>query len=169
MAQMMKQVSPERRWDIATRCADMLPFAYDQAFRKIAPEHSKEFDQAEMEIWRQVGSKQGEIAKQLGCKVNSAEDVAQTFKEISTIILGPHHRGRIEQVTGDRATLITEECPMASNIARFGAEARHTCQLCGVYGKAAIESLNPNFRVTSDRHMCMGDPSCRMTIERVRK
>ncbi|MBT8506855.1 hypothetical protein AZH53_00220 [Methanomicrobiaceae archaeon CYW5] len=169
MAQMMKQISAERRWDIATRCADMLPFAYEQAFMKIAPEHRKEFDQAEREIWGQVGSKQGEIARQLGCNVSSAGDVARTFQEISRVMLGPHLRGRVEKESSTGATLITEECPMASNTARFDAEGRHTCQLCGAYGKAAIESLNPDFRVTSDRHMCMGDPSCRMTIEKSRK
>jgi len=169
MAQMMKQISPERRWEIATGCADMLPFAYEQVFVKIAPENRKEFDQATKEIWRQVGSKQGDIAKQLGCRVNSAGDVARTFQEISRIMLGPHLRGRIETETSDGATLITEECPMAANTARFGADARQTCTHCGSYSVAAIESLNRDYRVTSDRHMCMGDPSCRMIIEKTQR
>ncbi len=168
MVQLMKQISPERRWDIATRCGDMLPFAYEQAFMKIAPEHREEFDRAEMEIWRQVGSKQGKIAQQLGCPTGSAANVARTFNEISSIVLGPHLRGRVEPQAGDHATVITEECPMASNTARFGQDAQHTCLLCNAYVNAAVESLNPDYRISSDRHMCMGDPTCRMTIEKSR-
>ncbi len=169
MVQKLNQIPAERRWDIATRCADMMPFAYGQAFRKIAPERRREMDQAEKEIWREMGKKQADVAKILGYRVNSAVEVAETLSEISTIILGPDMQGRIIPEAADSATLINEKCPMAANTERFRAEARNTCVLCNAYVTAATESLNPDYRLTSDRHMCMGDPSCRMTIEKIQR
>ncbi len=169
MVQKLNQISADRRWEIATRYADMMPFAYDNAFRKIAPERRKEFDNAEKEIWRESGKQQADIAKILGYRVDSAVAVAETFSEISTIILGPQLEGRIIQEAGDAATMITEKCPMAMNMERFGAEARQTCEHCHAYLKAAVESLNPDYGVTSDKHMCMGDPSCRITIEKIQR
>lgn len=165
--QLQREVPAEQRWDIATRCADMLPFAYGQAFRDIAPEKQQELNRAEKEIWREAGKKQIDIAKHLGLPVNSAGDVAETMSEVSRIVLGPHMQNRATQEKGDAATVITEQCPMAANTQTFGVDARHTCELCSAYVSGAIESLNPNYRITSDRHMCMGDSSCRMTIEKI--
>ncbi len=169
MVQLLKEVPAEQRWDIATRCSDMMPFVYTQAFRKIAPERQEELDRAEKEIWREFGKRQGDIAKSIGYPVNSAMEVAEAFREISRTILGPQLQGRAIQEKGDSATIITEQCPMAANTEKFGAEARHTCELCRTYGTAATESLNPNYHVTSDTHMCMGDSSCRMTFEKTQR
>ncbi len=169
MVQKLNQIPAERRWDIATRCADMVPFAYGQAFRNVVPERRREMDQVETEIWREMGKKQADIAKVLGYRVNSGVEVAETLSEISAIVLGPHLRGRVIPEAGDAATVITEECPMAANTERFRTEARQTCEHCNAYVTAATESLNPDYRLTSDRHMCMGDPSCRMTIEKIQR
>ena len=169
MVQKTKQISAEKRWDIATKCADMMPFVYDQAFRKIAPEMEQELNRAEIEIWRDIGKKQTDIAKSLGCPVNSAIEVAKAFSEISSIVLGPQLQGQTIRGKGDSATLITEQCPMLTNTEQFGANARNTCEHCNAYSRAAVESLNPDYRLTSDRHMCMGDSSCRMTIERTQR
>ncbi|GAB7015390.1 hypothetical protein [Methanogenium cariaci] len=169
MVQKLNQIPAEQRWDIATRCADIMPFAYDQAFRKVAPEQLRELDQAEREIWREMGRKQGAIAKNLGYSTNSALEVAEAFSEISAIMLGPHLRGRAVSEGGNSATVITDECPMPANAKRFGIETKHACELCNAYVTAATESLNPNYRLRSDRHICMGDSSCRMTIEKIQR
>ncbi|WAI00452.1 hypothetical protein [Methanogenium organophilum] len=164
--QLQREIPAEKRWDIATRCSDMMPFVYSQAFRKIAPERQEEINKAETEIWREFGKRQGDIAKSIGYPVSSATEVAKTFNEISRTILGPQLQCRITQEKGDSVTIITEQCPMATNTERFGAEARHTCELCNAYGKASIESLNPKYHISSERHMCMGDSSCQMTIKK---
>ncbi len=169
MVQVLKEVPAEQRWDIATRCSDMMPFAYEQAFRKIAPERLSELKSAEKEIWREMGKRQTDIAKSIGYTVNSAMEVAEAFNGISRIVLGPQLQCRTIQGKENSATLITEQCPMAANTERFGAEARHTCELCSAYTTAAVESLNPNYHISSETHMCMGDPSCRMTIEKVQR
>jgi|GEM_PF-877463 len=169
MVQVLKEIPAEQRWDIATRCSDMMPFVYNQAFSKIAPERQSELDRAEKEIWREFGKRQGDIAKNIGYPTNSAIEVAKAFNEISRIVLGPQLQGRIIQEKGDSATIITEQCPMAANTERFGAEARHTCELCSAYGKAATESLNPNYHISTETHMCMGDSSCRMSIEKIQR
>ncbi|WP_157200311.1 hypothetical protein [Methanogenium cariaci] len=66
MVQKLNQIPAEQRWDIATRCADIMPFAYDQAFRKVAPEQLRELDQAEREIWREMGGrKQGGLSQKI--------------------------------------------------------------------------------------------------------
>lgn len=169
MVQVLKEVPAEKRWDIATRCSDMMPFVYSQAFRKIAPERQEELNMAEKEIWREFGKRQGDIAKRFGYPVNSAMEVAKAFNEISRIVLGPQLQGRTIQEKGDAATIITEQCPMAANTERFGQEGRHTCELCSAYGKAAIESLNPGYHIRSEKHMCMGDSSCRMSLERTQR
>ena len=157
MVQVLKEVPAEQRWDIATRCADMMPFVYSQAFRKIAPERQVEINEAEKEIWREFGKRQGDIAKSIGYPANSAVEVAKAFNEISRTILGPQLQCRIIQKKGDSATVTTEQCPMAANSERFGGEARQTCELCSAYGKAATESLNPNYHISTETHMCMGD------------
>ena len=167
--QLQREIPAEQRWDIATRSANMLPFAYGQAFREIAPERQSELDRAEREIWRVAGTQQADIAKSLRLPVNSAAEVAETMSEISRTVLGPQLQNRAIREEGDSATVITEQCPMAANTKAFGPDARHTCELCSAYVKGAIESLNPNYQITSDRHMCMGDSSCRMTIEKVQK
>ena len=169
MVQKFKQIPAEQRWEIATRCADMMPFVYNQAFSKIAPERQNELNRAEIEIWREFGKSQGDIAQSIGYPVNSAVEVAEAFNEISRTILGPQLQCRIIPEKGDSATIITEQCPMAANSERFGAEARHTCELCSAYGKAAIESLNPNYHISTETHMCMGDSSCRMSIEKIQR
>lgn len=167
--QLQREIPAERRWDIATRCADLLPFAYGQAFREIAPEQQRELSRAEKEIWREVGRKQSDIAKYLQLPTTSAVEIAETMSEISRTVLGPRMQVRVIQEKGDSATAITEQCPMAANIKKFDADARSTCELCHNYVTAAVESLNPNYQITSDRHMCMGDSSCRMTIEKIQK
>ncbi|MDE4908774.1 hypothetical protein L0665_09160 [Methanogenium marinum] len=169
MVQKLKQISAEQRWDIATRCSDMMPFAYEQAFSKIAPEQQSELNMAEKEIWQKLGEKQADIAKSIGYPVNSAVEVAEAFNEISRIVLGPQLQGRIIQEKGNSATIITEQCPMAANTERFGGEARHTCELCSAYTTAAVESLNPDYHISTDTHMCMGDSSCRMNIEKIQR
>ncbi|HDQ07371.1 MAG TPA: hypothetical protein ENN44_01085 [Methanoculleus sp.] len=169
MEQTFNQIPAERRWDIATRGASMMPFAYDRAFRKIAPERRRDIDLAQKEIWREMGKNQAEIAKILGFRVDSAAEVAETFSAISTIIMGPELQGRVIPRAGDAATIVTDKCPMEANMHQFRTEARQTCEHCNAYGTEAVASLNPGYRLTSDRHMCMGDLSCRMTIEKIRQ
>lgn len=164
-----KEVTAERRWDIATRCADMMPFAYNQAFQKVAPERAKEFEKAEREVWREFGRKQSDIARAFGLPVNSAKEVAEALTEISTTVLGPRMKGRWEESAGDAAVLITEQCPMADNTKTFGIESTTTCRHCQAYLTEATKSLNPNYHLISEQHMCMGDSYCRSRIERVQK
>jgi len=164
-----KEITAERRWDIATRCADMMPFVYAQSFRQAAPERAKEFENAEREIWREFGRKQSDIARALELPTNSAQEVAEAITEISTTVLGPRLKGRWEEAAGDTAVLITEQCPMADNINTFGAESASICRNCHAYLTEATKSLNPNYRLTSEQHICMGDPYCLSRIERVQK
>jgi predicted ArsR family transcriptional regulator len=147
----------------------MLPFVYAQAFRKVAPERAKEFENAEREIWREFGRKQSDIARALGLPVNSATEVAEALTEISTTVLGPRLKGRWEEAAGDAAVLITEQCPMADNTNTFGKESASTCRHCQAYLTEATKSLNPDYQLTAEQHICMGDPYCLSKIERVKK
>lgn len=167
--QQPREIPAERRWDIATRCSDMMPFVYEQAFRKVAPEKAEEFEKAAREIWQEFGRKQPDIARALGIPTNSAMEVAEALTEVSTTMLGPRLQSRVEAGAGDSAVLITERCPMADNMHTFGTESRSGCLHCNAYLTEATKSLNPDYRLTSEQHMCMGDAYCLSKIEKVRK
>ncbi|WOF17002.1 hypothetical protein F1737_10090 [Methanoplanus sp. FWC-SCC4] len=160
----LNQIPAEIRWDIATRCADKLPFAYENAIYKIAADKAEQFEQAEREIWNEFGKKQGILAKELGCKTNNAEQVANTISALSSAIFGPQLEGEVRAGGGDSATVITTSCPFKENSQKYSQDPKNACRMCSEYWAGAADSLNSDYEVSFSKHMCVGDNFCETTI-----
>ena len=166
MVKKLSDIPAEIRWDIATKCADAIPFAYDRALRQIAADKPEEIEQAEREIWKNIGKSQGQIAKELGYTANNALEVAEAINELSTTMFGPELKGEAEQSQGDSAILVIKKCPLVKNTKRFNKDPRESCTLCNAFFIAAGENLNSKYRIDFDKHICMGDAFCQMQVSK---
>ncbi|NYT05707.1 MAG: hypothetical protein GKC04_04955 [Methanomicrobiales archaeon] len=163
----LTSIPADKRWAIATRAVTALPFAYHQAAREIAgPGKEAALSEMERRIWEEAGREQAVLARELGCPLENALQVAKTFSTLSTVILGPEMEGAVSAAEGDAARVTTTSCPMEKNARIFGADLRETCMSCNAYTTAAVRQLNSNYTVLHQNQMCTGAPSCEFRIER---
>jgi hypothetical protein len=164
----IKAIPAEARWKILASASNDMVFGYLLAFREATKGAYEEgLNKAVALLWRQAGLKQAVVARAFNFPRNDAREVAEAFNTISRLFLGPElNGGGIESEEGDRAIVITSQCPMASRAKKFGIEGKDVCKSCNAYSAAAVESLNPDYEVLITRRLCMGDDGCEMHIVR---
>ncbi len=162
----IKRIPAEARWKLATRAATALFVASARAYREATKgQFIAEMDEADRIVWTEAGKEQAVIAKAFGMPVNNAENVAETFSLLSTVYLGAELKGKVRKEEGDRAVILTENCPFLKRAQEQGIDPEANCPGCIGYSKSAIQSLNSSYEVQFNEAMCRGDPQCVMRIE----
>ncbi|NVO67284.1 hypothetical protein [Methanofollis tationis] len=159
----IEQIPAELRWNIATRAATAMPFAYHRA---VMERYGEGFEESIVAIWREAGKGQGALARGFAMPLKNAADVAEAYSTISTLLLGPELQGEVK-VAKDRdcADIVVTSCPMCSRASEMGMDPRACCADCRAYGESAVESLNPSYGIAHRSGICVGDAECRMRIE----
>jgi hypothetical protein len=166
----IEQISPEVRWQIATRAANSAHFAISRAIQETGnAELQNAFAAIEDEFWRRAGRQQADLARKLGCPTGDAFEVAETFSTLSTLLLGPELEGEVRRGEGDFAVVVTRSCPMNTLSREMEADLSRTCAYCQDYCRNAVESLNPDYELHYSQGMCTGDPLCEKVVRERRE
>ncbi|WOF17005.1 hypothetical protein F1737_10105 [Methanoplanus sp. FWC-SCC4] len=167
MERTYEKIPAEIRWKIAAQAADYFPYEYDEKFRVIsAGRCDGEINEAESEIWKEAGKKQRIIADELNFRLEDSYDVAMAYTAIASSILGPETEIELIKESGDCTRITTNSCPMLRIAIEKGTDTQRTEKLCMDYSKAAVNSLNPDYRIDFNRNMCNGDISCEIVIRK---
>ena len=155
----------ETRWKIASDFADYLPHAFDNEFRKISEGRcDAKIKEAELNIWKNIGSMQKKYAKMLNCPLKSAMDVANAFAFISNAMFGPELKAEIKDEKNDIARITCNSCPMVKLAHEKGTETRNQSEYCRNFSNAAIKSLNPAYNLIVQKSICNSDKTCEILI-----
>lgn len=166
----IEKISPEVRWQIATRAANSVHFAYYRAIQDAGnAEFRDAFAAISHEFWRRAGRQQADLARKLGCPTGNAFEVAETFSTLSKLLLGPELEGEVRRGEGDFAVLVTRSCPMNTLAREMETDLSETCAHCQDYSKNAVESLNPDYELHYSQGMCTGDPLCETVVRERRE
>ncbi|MBP2146841.1 hypothetical protein J2129_002295 [Methanofollis sp. W23] len=156
----------EVRWNLATRAMTAIPIAYSRGVRRRFGDGFEDLDE---EIWKEVGKSQAGLARAFNFPLRNAGDVARAFGTLSVLLLGPELQGEVKIARSqDAATLCTTACPLVSRAREVGEETPSLCQACRAYTETAVASLNPDYDVTYQSGICVGDHQCEIRIEPVR-
>jgi hypothetical protein len=163
----IERIPAEARWKLATRAATSLFVASGRAYREAAKgRFNAEMDEAARLIWSEAGKEQGVIAQAFGLPVDNAENVAETFMLLSRVYLGAELKGNVRKEEGDRAVVLTANCPFLKRALEQEIDPESNFNCCNGYAQSAIQSLNPAYEMHFDEGMCKGDSQCAMRIER---
>ena len=158
----IEDIPAEQRWEIATRAASAIPFAYDIAFREAIGE---KYDEIERSIYIEAGKEIKDLASALGLPTGNAREIDETLEIILTILYGPEFEGEITEEGDDRTVGKTTKCAMLNRVVEMGLDPQVVLTACQTYHKSAVENLNPGFTIQVNKSMCGGDPYCEMVIE----
>jgi hypothetical protein len=163
-----REIPAEIRWKVATQVATAMPVAYGIELRRMLNERDKkEFYDVIRSIWARTGSSQGDLAKELELPAGSAREVAETFILLSSMIFGPElNGGEIRDGEGDSAVVTLSTCPLIMRAHEQSGNIAEVSTGCVAYSKAAVESLNPEYRLWYGKGMCAGDEVCELWIKR---
>jgi hypothetical protein len=163
----VREIPAEIRWKVATQVATAIPVAYGIELRRMLNERDrKEFYDVIRSIWARSGSSHGDLAKELQLPAGSAREVAETFIALSSMIFGPElNGGEIRDGEGDSAVVTLSACPLIMRAYEQNGNIAEVSTGCVAYSKAAVESLNPEYRLVYGKGMCAGDEVCELWIE----
>ena len=160
----IEDIPAEQRWEIASRAASAIPFAYDIAFREAIGE---KYDEMERPIMVEAGKEIKNLASALGLPTGNAREIYETFGIIATILYGPEFKGETTEEGDDRTVGKTTECPNLNRALEMGLDPKIVALTgCQTYHESVIENLNPGFTYQHNKRMCDGDPYCETVIER---
>jgi hypothetical protein len=166
----IEKISPEVRWQIATRAANSVHFAFSRAIQDTGNrELENAFAEIDHEFWQRAGRQQADLARKLGCPTGNAYEVAETFSTLATVLLGPELEGEVRRGEGDFAAIVTRSCPMNTLSREMETDLSQTCAYCQDYSKNAVESLNPDYELHYSQGMCTGDPVCEKVVRERRE
>jgi hypothetical protein len=158
----MREISPELRWQLATRSASRLPVLATAVLRtRLGEDYEDHFAE---EIWCHVGAEASDIAKGLDLPVRPADQLAGSLLEILRILFGPEYRGEILDLAPERAVLLIGRCPLLKRALEMGESSSAFFHPCLAFCVSATESLHAEYSVRFIRAMCLGDKNCELRV-----
>ena len=157
----LKDIPEGARWQITTRILSSLPVMYDMAFREAVGER---YDELEYHVWIELGKDALDIAKAFRLPSTSAAEVARALRLVTRLMFGPDFRYEVLEISGERATLITNACPFLAGAREYGGTPGNLFPKCLAFSVAVVETLNPRFTARFVRSLCMADRTCEMSV-----
>ena len=81
---------------------------YDIAFRKVVGDT---YDEIEQDIWIETGKEAKHVADAFKLPVNSAPDLANTYRIISKIFFSPDYNMEHIKIDGEKSVVRVSKCP----------------------------------------------------------
>jgi hypothetical protein len=158
----MKDISPELRWQIASRFASLLPVVSTTVLpMRLGDAYH---DHLVEEIWCHMGSEASEIARCLDLPISPADQLAGSLLEILQTVYGREFRGEILDLTPVRAVLLISRCPLLLRAMEMGEHSSAFFHPCLAFCVSATGALHNEYSVQFIRAMCDGDKTCEMRI-----
>jgi hypothetical protein len=155
----LKEISRNRRWRIASTALTDLVLALGH---HADPETGSV---ALGDVFAELGRAVRAVADEYEMPRSNAAEIVQTLGAVSTILFGPaFETPYIEGFPGEGVIRLTQ-CPMFGKERAERAGPEETGSVCGGYLEAAVDALNPGYRVTVSQARCSGDPFCEIIIE----
>ena len=155
----LRSVPDDTKWRIATQYAAHLAAIYENVFYPVIHD---QYDELEQEVWMQVAQFSGEIAKSLTLPVETARDLAESLRLVTTIVFGPDLKEEILEVGKDGAVIIIRRCPLINGEIFSTNGPFHRCM---AFTLSSLKKMNPDYSSRFVRAMCMGDRQCEIKIE----
>ena len=155
----LRSVPDDTKWRIATQYAAHLAAIYESVFRPVIQNRYDELDQ---EVWMHLGQFSSEIAWSLQLPVETARDLAESLRLVTTIVFGPDLKEEILEVGKDGAVIIIRRCPLITGGSFSKNGPFHQCM---AFTLSSLKKMNPDFSSRFVRAMCMGDRQCEIKIE----
>jgi len=166
MKKIENPIPAERRWEISAAQGSEVPFAYEMALRRIAPEKMVEFEEEIQKIWTEIGMRRGFEARNMCSDPDNAIEIAESLNAFSNSAFGREFGYEIRPGRGDSAFAVAMNCPLMAKNKEFLNETSSARNICMNYVISAVEGINPNYAVTYEKQMCKGDGKCVMKIEK---
>jgi hypothetical protein len=160
-----EKTKAEIRWKIATDFVNYIPHVFDEEFRKIsAGRCDAKIKEAELKIYKEAAKMERKYALALNFPLDTALDIANAHEFISNAIFGSDMKGEVTEEKNDSARITTKSCPMLNLSINKGTDIRIPSELCSVFTKAAVESLNPAYKLIFQKSLCNRDQVCEVLI-----
>jgi hypothetical protein len=147
------------KWRVATQYAAHIAALYETVFRPVI---SDRYDDLEQEVWMQMAQFSGEIAQSLSLPVDTARDLAESLRLVTTIVFGPDLKEEVLEAGNDGAVIVIRRCPRITGEALSTNGPFHRCMALTL---SSQKKLNPGYSSRFVRAMCMGDRQCEIKIE----
>ena len=164
MADKIKAIPEEARWEIATKGLTGAFIAISNALKQAVGQ--EKFDKFNGPLWHQAGKGAKEFADSLGLPAESAGDVEGIIHLLAKTSMGPEFEFEIMESTKDKCVGTTTQCPWHKRWKEQGLEMDTCSAGHQAWGDGAIESLNPNFTFKLTKNMVRGDSHCEWVVER---
>ena len=155
----LRSVPDDTKWRIATQYAAHVAAIYENVFRPVV---QTRYDELEQEVWMHMAQFSNEIAKSLRLPVETARDLAESLRLVTSIVFGPDLKEEILEVGNDGAVIVIRRCPLITGEAISTNGPFHRCMAFTI---SSQKKLNPDYSTRFVRAMCMGDRQCEIKIE----
>lgn len=154
-------LTPEQKWQAATRFVNAFPILYDVTFRERIGE---DYDALEQQIWVHLAGIARNFAFAAGLPAGDAEEIMATLGTILSALVGPEFRAEEIPIDRGRAVLMVKRCPFVFREAEVRDAPANLLSRCLAFSIALVEALNPGYTLRFVRCMCMGDKTCELKI-----
>ncbi|MCQ8893033.1 MAG: hypothetical protein NQU46_00120 [Methanolinea sp.] len=154
-------LSPEQKWQAATRLVTALPVLYDITFRDAVGE---DYDRLEQQIWAHLATEARDLARSNNLPVRDAGEIMETLGVILLTFFGPEIRTEEVRIDAEKAVLMVKKCPFTFRESAMRAETEKLLGRCLAFCIATVEALNPEFTLRFVRCMCTGDRACEFKV-----
>lgn len=158
----LKSVPDDTKWRIAAQHATHLAAMYERVFRPVIKD---QYNELEHEIWIEMAQFAYEIALSLRFPVETARELAESLRWVTTIVFGPDSKEEVIEVGKDGAVIIIRRCPLLMNDSGLSSSCEGIFHRCMAFTLTTQKKMNPNFSSRFVRAMCMGDRQCELKIE----
>lgn len=154
-------LTPEQKWQAATRFANAFPVLYDVTFRERVGD---DYDALEQHLWVHLAGVARNIATAAGLPAGDAEEIMATLGSLLSVLFGPEFRAEEIPIDHGRAVLMIKRCPFMYREAEVRDARATLLSRCLAFSIATVEALNPGYTLRFVRSMCMGDRTCELKI-----
>jgi hypothetical protein len=154
--------SDELKWQIATRSATAMPFAYEMVLGDILGDKG---DELLRQIWTNGGKEAADLAMVLGFPASNAPEISQAQSVVFNMLYGPELKYETVSKSEDQVLDRITECPMLNRAIEMDIALDGICESCQATNQAFIENMNPNYTQRTTKAMCMGSEYCEMCTE----
>lgn len=158
----LKSVPDDARWRIAAQHATKLAAMYERVFRPVIKDR---YHELEHEVWIEMAKVSGEISRSLGFKVETARELAESLRWMTTLVFGPGSKEEIIGIGRNGAVIVIRRCPLLMNDHGLSSSGEGIFQRCMAFTLTTQKTMNPAFSSRFVRAMCMGDRQCEVKIE----
>lgn len=154
---------PDRlKWEIASKSATAMPFAYEMVFSEILGEKGEELFK---QLWINSGKEAADLAMVLELPASNAPEVSQAQSLVFNILFGPELQYETISKTENQVLDRIMGCPMLNRANEMELDMNKLCESCQATNRAFVENLNPDYTQRTVKAMCMGAEYCEMCTE----